>query len=164
MLPFYGAGARLCLARALCEAASSSTASVGRLTSNTVLCASMAVKLLCNDQEVSSGGEFSWPKEIPRSVLSAALVQAVSLFPSPKYPLALGLLYHHKSAAEFLEGDNVEQVNGDDCRTISSNAACDMVRVLFKARLGGERSVFSVAHEMSRALFYCKLFSFKIMP
>ncbi len=155
MLPFYGAGARLCLARALCEA----SASVGRFTSNTVLCASMAVKLLCNDQEVSSGGQFSWPEEIPRSLLSATLVQAVSLFPSPKYPLALGLLYHHKSAAEFLEGgnNNVEEVNSD-CRRISITAACDVVQVLFKARLGGERSVFSGLKWLAYALFHCNFF------
>ncbi len=140
MLPLCGAGARLSLARALCEAA----ASIGRFNSHTVLCTSMAVKLLCYVRDEISGQE-KWLHEIPTSLLSGALVQAVTLFPSPKNPLALGLSYHHHLSVELLEGNNVniEEIerSSDYNRRINSNASCcNVVQVLFKARLR-ERSV-----------------------
>ncbi len=162
MLPLCGAGARLSLARALCEAA----ASIGQFNSHTVLCASMAVKLLCYVRDEISGQE-KWFDEIPRSLLSGALVQAVALFPLPKYSLALGLSYHHYLSVGLLEGNNIniEEVkrSNDYNRRISSNTAscCNVVEVLFKARLR-ERSV-SYMSGMQMDPFFATCPSFNIV-
>ncbi len=136
MLPLCGAGARLSLARALCEV----SASIGQFNSRAVLCTSMAVKLLhCAQNEILSGQE-KWCDDIPTSLLSDALIQAVALFPSPKNPLALGLSYHHHISVELLKDKNFDigelQCNNDYNGMINGNASCcNVVQVLFKARL-----------------------------
>ncbi len=140
MLTLCGSGARLCLARALCE-----VACIGQINSQTVLCASMTVEILCcnNNHNPEIFGQGNWLDEVPKSLLSTTLVRAVSSFPSPRYPLALGLSYHHLPAIveELLEGNNnVEEEVSSDSKRISCGTVCEAMKLLFKARFG-KRSV-----------------------